>query len=69
MAAGVPGDADTGGVLRRGSGPPLLLINGLAATKEDWDPSFIEGLASRNELRLLDNRGMGASRDEFLALR
>src|SRR5437867_5427330 len=48
---------------RRGSGRPLLVLNGLAATSADWDPSFIEGLASANELILLDNRGIGASTD------
>ena len=48
---------------RRGSGPPLLVLNGLAATSADWDPSFIERLASANELILLDNRGIGASTD------
>jgi pimeloyl-ACP methyl ester carboxylesterase len=48
---------------RLGSGRPLLLLNGLAATSADWDPSFIERLASANELILLDNRGIGASTD------
>jgi pimeloyl-ACP methyl ester carboxylesterase len=48
---------------RRGSGRPLLVLNGLAATSADWDPSFIERLASANELILLDNRGIGASTD------
>lgn len=48
---------------RRGSGRPLLALNGLAATSADWDPSFIERLASANELILLDNRGIGASTD------
>jgi len=48
---------------RRGNGRPLLVLNGLAATSADWDPSFIEGLASANELILLDNRGIGASTD------
>jgi pimeloyl-ACP methyl ester carboxylesterase len=33
------------------------------ATSADWDPSFIERLASANELILLDNRGIGASTD------
>ena len=49
---------------RLGSGPPLIVINGLAATSQDWDPAFIEGLAARNELFLLDNRGIGASSDD-----
>jgi len=35
---------------RRGSGRPLLALNGLAATSADWDPLFIERLASANEL-------------------
>jgi pimeloyl-ACP methyl ester carboxylesterase len=48
---------------RLGSGRPLLVLNGLAATSADWDPSFIERLASANELILLDNRGIGASTD------
>jgi pimeloyl-ACP methyl ester carboxylesterase len=48
---------------RRGSGRPLLVLNGLAATSADWDPLFIERLASANELILLDNRGIGASMD------
>jgi pimeloyl-ACP methyl ester carboxylesterase len=48
---------------RVGSGPPLLVLNGFAATIADWDPSFINGLASSNEVILLDNRGMGGSTD------
>ena len=48
---------------RLGSGRPLLLLNGLAATNADWDPSFIDRLASANHLVLLDNRGIGASTD------
>ncbi len=48
---------------RLGSGRPLVALNGLAATSADWDPAFIERLASANELILLDNRGIGASTD------
>ena len=48
---------------RLGSGRPLLVLNGLAATSADWDPSFIGGLAAANDLVLLDNRGIGASTD------
>jgi pimeloyl-ACP methyl ester carboxylesterase len=47
-----------------GSGPPLVVINGLAATSEDWDPTFIERLSASSELLLLDNRGMGGSPDD-----
>jgi pimeloyl-ACP methyl ester carboxylesterase len=34
-----------------------------AATSADWDPSFIDRLASSNELILLNNRGIGGSTD------
>jgi pimeloyl-ACP methyl ester carboxylesterase len=40
---------------RVGNGQPLLVLNGFAATNADWDPSFIDGLASSNELILVDN--------------
>jgi pimeloyl-ACP methyl ester carboxylesterase len=49
---------------RMGSGRPLLLLNGLAATNADWDPAFVERLSSANDLVLLDNRGIGASTDD-----
>ena len=49
---------------RVGTGRPLLVLNGFAATSADWDPSFIHGLASSNELILLDNRGIGSSTDD-----
>ena len=49
---------------RMGLGPPLLVLNGFAATSADWDPSFIARLASSNELILLNNRGIGGSTDD-----
>jgi pimeloyl-ACP methyl ester carboxylesterase len=49
---------------RIGIGRPLIVLNGFAATSADWDPSFIEGLASSNELILIDNRGIGRSTDD-----
>ena len=49
---------------RIGNGRPLLVLNGFAATSADWDPSFIDGLASSNELILVNNRGMGGSTDD-----
>jgi pimeloyl-ACP methyl ester carboxylesterase len=49
---------------RIGKGQPLLLLNGFAATSADWDPSFIDGLASSNEVILLNNRGIGGSTDD-----
>jgi pimeloyl-ACP methyl ester carboxylesterase len=48
---------------RIGNGPPLAILNGFAATSADWDPSFIDVLASSNELILVDNRGIGFSTD------
>jgi pimeloyl-ACP methyl ester carboxylesterase len=44
-----------------GEGPPLLLINGYAATGEDWDPDFLATLAESFEVICPDNRGVGAS--------
>jgi len=46
---------------RVGKGQPLLVLNGFAATSADWDPSFIDRLASSNELILPNNRGIGSS--------
>jgi len=47
-----------------GKGRPLLVLNGFGATSADWDPSFIDRLASSNELILLNNRGIGGSTDD-----
>ena len=47
-----------------GKGPPLLVLNGFAATSVDWDPCFIDRLASRYKLILLNNRGIGGSTDD-----
>jgi pimeloyl-ACP methyl ester carboxylesterase len=44
---------------RIGNGRPLIVLNGFAATSADWDPSFLDRLASSNEIVLLDNRGIG----------
>ena len=46
-----------------GKGPPLLVLNGFAATSADWDPSFIDRLASCHQLILVNNRGVGGSID------
>src|SRR2546428_6546139 len=68
MAAGpiatIPVDGGRIAYRRLGSGRPLIVLNGLAATSADWDPSFIDRLASGNEIVLLDNRGIGASTDD-----
>lgn len=44
-----------------GSGPPLLLVNGYAATGADWDPGFLEALAEGHEVICPDNCGVGES--------
>ncbi|HEV7483023.1 MAG TPA: alpha/beta hydrolase [Solirubrobacterales bacterium] len=44
-----------------GSGAPLLLVNGYAATAADWDPAFLDGLAESFEVICPDNRGVGGS--------
>ena len=44
-----------------GDGPPLLLVNGYAATSEDWDPTFLAGLADAFEVICPDSRGIGES--------
>ncbi len=62
--ATIPVDGAQIAYRRVGSGPRLLVLNGFAATIADWDPSFIDRLASSNELILLDHRGMGGSTDD-----
>ncbi len=39
----------------------MVLINGYAATKDDWDPTFVQGLSSGSRVVCPDNRGMGES--------
>src|SRR5438093_7876114 len=62
--ATIPEDGGRIAYRRLGSVRPLVDLNGLAATSADWDPSFIDRLASGNEIILLDNRGIGASTDD-----
>src|SRR5215831_2267517 len=49
---------------RVGKGNPLLVLNGFGVMSADWDPSFVDRLASSNELILLNNRGIGGSTDD-----
>lgn len=46
---------------RRGHGPPLLLLNGFAAGRQDWDPTFLDAVGHRHELVMVDHRGIGGS--------
>jgi pimeloyl-ACP methyl ester carboxylesterase len=41
--------------------PPLLLINGYAATGKDWDPGFLDALGRSHRVIRPDNRGMGGA--------
>jgi pimeloyl-ACP methyl ester carboxylesterase len=44
-----------------GEGPPLVLVNGYAASSADWDPTFTTALARTFTLFCPDNRGTGDS--------
>jgi pimeloyl-ACP methyl ester carboxylesterase len=44
-----------------GTGEPLLLINGYAGAKADWDPIFLERLGSHSRVICTDSRGIGDS--------
>ena len=44
-----------------GGGPPLVLVNGYAATANDWDPTLLRLLGASFEVLCPDNRGMGES--------
>ncbi|MGB8880305.1 MAG: alpha/beta hydrolase, partial [Solirubrobacteraceae bacterium] len=54
-------------IVRQGSGPPLLLINGLGATLEMWRP-LVSGLGDR-EVIAFDLPGAGQSGRPLLPLR
>jgi pimeloyl-ACP methyl ester carboxylesterase len=45
----------------RPGGLPLLLLNYLTATLDDWDPLVTNGLAREREVILFDNAGVGSS--------
>ncbi|MBU1042222.1 MAG: alpha/beta hydrolase [Proteobacteria bacterium] len=45
-----------------GTGRPLLLVTGFAATMDMWDPAFVRSLAANHRVILMDNRGMGVSK-------
>jgi pimeloyl-ACP methyl ester carboxylesterase len=47
----------------RGTGEPLLMINGFLSTMSLWDPALIEELAKNYQVISFDNRGVGLSSD------
>ncbi len=46
---------------QRGSGPPLLLINGFTWSRVTWMEGVLKPLAEKYRLVLMDNRGVGRS--------
>jgi pimeloyl-ACP methyl ester carboxylesterase len=44
-----------------GSGPPLVMIMGYAATMDSWDPRFVDALARHYRVVIFDNAGIGAT--------
>ncbi len=48
-------------VVRRGEGPPLLLIMGMSGNVVHWTEPFLQGLAERFDVIAFDHRGVGWS--------
>ena len=48
-------------VVRRGSGEPILLAQGLGGNVEHWGDAFLDRLAARLEVIAYDHRGVGRS--------
>jgi pimeloyl-ACP methyl ester carboxylesterase len=42
-----------------GNGPPLLLIMGVSGSIDDWEPAFVNDLASFRRVIVFDNAGIG----------
>lgn len=45
----------------RGSGPPLVMVYGIGGCSADWWDPFLDRMAERYRLVLMDNRGCGNS--------
>jgi pimeloyl-ACP methyl ester carboxylesterase len=46
---------------RRGAGSPVVLVYGLGGSGIGWGEAFLDALAERHELAVMDNRGTGRS--------
>lgn len=47
--------------LGQGAGLPLVMLNHLSATLDNWDPALIEQLGQKRRVIVFDNRGIGLS--------
>ncbi len=47
--------------IESGSGAPLLMLNGYAASAADWEPAFVDALATSSRVIRPDHRGIGDS--------
>ena len=45
----------------RGEGPPLLLLQHFTGTLDNWDPAVTDPLATRHDVILFENAGVGRS--------
>jgi pimeloyl-ACP methyl ester carboxylesterase len=50
------------GYYRFGQGSPLILITGYLSTLSEWNAHFLAELATKHEVIVFDNRGIGQSR-------
>src|SRR6185503_14177379 len=44
---------------KQNGGPPVVLLNHLAAVLDNWDPRVVDGIAAKHHVIVFDNRGVG----------
>ncbi|PYE12478.1 pimeloyl-ACP methyl ester carboxylesterase [Williamsia limnetica] len=42
-------------------GTPVVFLNHLGATLDNWDPRVVDGIAAKHRVLVIDNRGVGGS--------